>query len=93
MYVQQEQLNCYILEKVIQSCTGHLLLKALRMYENPTEEEHSAACNVLVRSNMSPLEVLRPTQSTAGPETRWHKTTIFLALLYNGKNWGLLGWF
>ena len=55
-------------EKVIQSHTGHLSLKALRMYGNPTDEQHSAACSVLVdRQNVTPPEVLKPTQSLAGP--------------------------
>ena len=55
-------------EKVIQSHTGHLSLKALWMYENPTDEQHSAACTVLVdRQNVTPPEVLKPTQPLAGP--------------------------
>ena len=54
-------------EKVVQSCTGHLSLKALWMYENPTDEQHAAACNVLVdRRNVTP-PVLKPTQPLAGP--------------------------
>ena len=37
---------------------GHRSLKALRMYENPTAEQHVAACNVLVKkSNVPPPEV------------------------------------
>ena len=49
-------------EKVIQAHTGHLSLKALWMYENPTDKQHSAACSVLVdRQNVMQQEVLKPT--------------------------------
>ena len=49
-------------EKVIQAHTGHLSLKALWMYENPTDEQHSAACSVLVdRQNVMQQDVLKPT--------------------------------
>ena len=38
------------------------------MYENPTDEQHSAACSVLAdRQNVTPSEVLKPTQPLAGP--------------------------
>ena len=43
-----QMFHANIAEKVIQSRTGHLSLKALRMYENPTDEQHAAACGVLV---------------------------------------------
>ena len=63
-----DKFRASIPEKVIQSRTGHLLLKALRMYENPTDEQHSAACSVLAnRRNVTPPEVLKPTQPLAGP--------------------------
>ena len=55
-------------EKVIESHNSHLLLKALQMYENPTDEQHSAACSVLVdRQNVTPPDVLKLTQPLAGP--------------------------
>ena len=44
-----EMFRANIPEKVIQSRTGHLSLKALRMYENPTDYQHEAACSVLVK--------------------------------------------
>ena len=63
-----DMFHANIPEKVIQSRTGHLSLKALRMYENPTDEQHSAACSVLVdRRSVTPPEVLKPTQPLAGP--------------------------
>ena len=63
-----DKFRASIPEKVIQSRTGHLLLKALRMYENPTDEQHSAACSVLAnRRNVTPPEVLKPTQPLARP--------------------------
>ena len=55
-------------EKVTQSHTSHLSLKALWMYENLTDEQHSAACSVLIdRRNVTPPEVLKPIQPLAGP--------------------------
>lgn len=64
-----------ILEKVIQSRTGHLSLKVLRMYENPTDEQHSVAYSVLVdRRSVTPPAVLKPVQPLAGPVQ--HSTTL-----------------
>ena len=61
-------LRANVPEKVIQAHTCHLSLKALRMYENPTDEQHSAACSVLVdRRNVTPPEVLKLIQPLAGP--------------------------
>ena len=56
-------------EKVIQSRTGHRSLKALRMYENPTDEQHTAACNVLIqKGNVSPPEVIEPDPESCTPK-------------------------
>ena len=53
-----------ILEKVVQSRAAHRSLKALRMYENHTDEQHTAACSVLIqKENVPPSHVLKP-----GPE-------------------------
>lgn len=85
-----------ILQKVIRSHTGHLSLKALRMYVNPTDEQHLAACSVLVdRQNVIPPEVLKPIQPLAGPvpstvvqaSSTTHNTSVVQsALLGSARN-------
>ena len=56
-------------EKVIQSHTGHRSLRALRMYENPTDEQHTAACNVLIqKGHVSPPEVIEPDPESCTPK-------------------------
>ncbi len=57
-------------EKVLQSRTSHISLKALRMYENITDEQHSAACStsdLVSRPNASLPDALKPTQPLARP--------------------------
>ena len=61
--------NANIPEKVIQCRTGHRSLKALRMYENPTDEQQSEACQVLVsKEKLLPPELLsqKPEQLLPG---------------------------
>ena len=79
-------------EKVMQSHTGHLSLKALRMYVNPTDEQHSAAFSVLVdRRNVTPPEVLKLTQPLAEPvpstmvqaSSTTHNTSVVPSALFD----------
>ena len=78
-------------KSVIHSRTGHLLLKALRMYKNPTDEQHSATCSDIVnRRNVTPPEVLKQTQPSAGPvlsttvqaSSTTHNTSVELSAVF-----------
>ena len=42
-----EMFRASVPEKVIQTRTGHMSLKGLRVYEHVTDEQHKAACGVL----------------------------------------------
>ena len=66
-------------EKVIQECTGHRSVKALRLYERTTSKQHEDVCKILMdhtntsrfgeTTSSKPVEVTLPLQnpSLSGP--------------------------
>ena len=52
-------------EKLVQECTGHRTVKALRMYERPSTSQHAAVSNILLSPEEVDYNKKKPTTSVS----------------------------
>ena len=72
-----EMFRAGVPEKIVQECTGHRTVKALRMYERTSASQHSAVSNILLTPNKEEAKSCATSSSSVCHSGLGSLTSIF----------------